>query len=239
MFLNLFSHQSLLILKAYFTTYCSQRKCVEITAAMFWSNAQGSLQTSNSDKIFWRHKFRAFNFICTNTFYTWLQGGHRLPGFPKPLRLRAPDLGVKENKGTPITLPIQTSGLILATPVGRRVGAQHTYCPSCTAVRHVIRSRSGALHLCFLHPASPEGDLEKAQRRTSTQQSRLEAQGSGETGSTNQHREWLTSDGFVGNRCGWSHPVPCWWHLCICRHFLFASQWNATACQKADLFWHP
>ena len=48
--------------------------------------------------------------LCTDAFYASLQGGHRLPGLSKSLRVRAPSQGVKESKASPTIFPILTLG---------------------------------------------------------------------------------------------------------------------------------
>ena len=48
------------------------------------------------------------------------QGGHRLPGLSKSLRLRAPGQGVKESKGSPSLFPIPNSGPMRGTVDAQR-----------------------------------------------------------------------------------------------------------------------
>ena len=86
------------------------------------------------------------------------QGGHRLPGLSKSLRLRAPGQGVKESKGSPSLFPILTSG-----PMRGTVNAQR--CPSRRAARGVTGADlpNGAAACCLLPGLvrRPQGDLEK------------------------------------------------------------------------------
>jgi hypothetical protein len=126
------------------------------------------------------------------------QGGHRLPGLSKSLRLRAPGQGVKESKGSPSHFPILTSG-----PMRGTVNAQR--CPSRRAARGVTGADlpNGAAASCLLPGLvrRPQGDLGKA-KGSPTQQSSPEAQGVKDTGSTSQVEEGPLSEGCAENECG-------------------------------------
>ena len=147
-------------------------------------------------------------------FHFHFQGGHRLPGLSKYLRLRAPGPGVKESKGSPSIFPIPTSGPITFRPLvpshsdlwsHERDRGRSARCPSRTAARGVTGADlpNGAAACCLLPGLvrRPQGDLGKA-KGSPTQESSPEAQGVKETGSTSQVKERPLSEGCADKGCG-------------------------------------
>ena len=165
--------------------------------------------------------------MCTDAFYASLQGGHRLPGLSKSLRLRAPGLGVKESKGSPSLFPIPRSGPITFRPLVPREG-QWTLCALSQphGCQRSYRSRPAQWRHCFLPAAGP---CEKAPRRS--------RKSKGESNSAEQplkHRELKKQEAGVRSRndpflkaaliTGVAEALlSLRTRLCLCRHFRFAS----------------
>lgn len=160
-----------------------------------------------------------------------------------PWALQIPQLksswpGSERKQRQPFHLPIPTSGPITASPLRGTVDAQLAV--PAARLPDELQAQPCPTACCFLPAAWRR---EKAPRRS--------RKSKGESNSA----EWPRSSGELKRQearvRSRKDPLPAVRitdvaeascslraRLCVCRHFRFASPWEATACQKADLFCH-
>ena len=137
----------------------------------------------------------------------------------------------------PFHLLIPTSGPITPQPWERRwISAR---CPSRTAARRVTGAALPT-DSCFLSAAGRSEKAPRRSRKSEGESNSEERPGSTRALKRQEARVRSRNDPFPAALIRGVAEASCSLRarLCVCRHFRFASPWEATACPKADLFCH-